>query len=307
MKALSLTLAAGLLLGVSAFAQEYTIDPEFGKGTFIQLAVGTNDWLYALSDSGDVVVFKEDGTKESTIKTGLKNAMAVAIARDNSICVFSNITETKKVKSGARMVDVEVSIGVEYTAYDGDGKKQKTTQLDKLKSVQAAHFVGGKIVIADLTDKAIVVLDPETGKELERIKKGLRLCCGIFDFCEGPDNTIAVSNLGAFKLQQFSLDGKKVMEFGKRGRELDDFHGCCNPVSAAYLPSGEILTVEKEPTRLKIYSATGTNARVIEGIDNLVEDCSFIPSAVDSRGVIYLASATKNCIVRCTPKKEPNP
>jgi hypothetical protein len=96
----------------------------------------------------------------------------------------------------------------------------------------------------------LVFLDLETGKETARVKMGRRLCCGIFDFCEAPDNTVAVSNLGAFKIQRYNLDGKLISEFGKRGRGFDDFHGCCNPVSASYLPGGNIVTVEKDPTRI---------------------------------------------------------
>ncbi|MEA2068253.1 MAG: hypothetical protein U9P12_03535, partial [Verrucomicrobiota bacterium] len=124
---------------------------------------------------------------------------------------------------------------------------------------------------------------------------------GIFDFCEAPGHTIAVSNLGAFKLQRYDLEGKLLQEFGQRGRGTDDFQGCCNPVSAGYLPDGRIVTVEKDPTRIKVCDADGKNAQVIEGIDNLVAGCSFIPAAVDSQGNIYLGANLKGYIVKCTP------
>ena len=207
--------------------------------------------------------------------------------------------ETKKVKSGARMREVQVPIGVECSIFNATGEKLKSMKFDKLKSAQAARIVDNKLVIADLSARTLVFMDLETGKEMTRIKNGLRLCCGIFDFCEAPDNTIAVSNLGAFKLQRYDLNGKLVSEFGKRGRELDDFQRCCNPVSASYLPGGEILTVEKSPTRIKIYDANGTNEKQIEGVEELVKGCSFVPTAVDSKGNIYLAANSKGYIVKC--------
>jgi hypothetical protein len=302
MKAVHLIIATTLLMAAATYAADYKVDGNFSKGVFIQLAVDSNDALYALDSAGKITCFKSDGTVESSISTKVANAGAFAITPDGTFLVFSDITEMKKVKSGARMVKVNIPVGVECTVFNASGQQQTTSKIDCLKSVKTARFTGGKLVVADLSARALVLIDPETLKETGRIKDGLRLCCGIFDFCEAPDNTIAISNLGAFKVQQYSLDGKLIMEFGKRGRKLDDFQGCCNPVSAAYLPNGEILTVEKDPTRIKIYDSKGKNAHQIEGVDELVKGCSFIPSALDSKGTIYLASATKKCIVKCVEK-----
>lgn len=302
MRAVQLIIATGLLLCTAAHAADYKVDGSFGKGQFIQLAIDSNDALCAMDAAGTISCFKSDGTVGSSISTKVDKAGAFALAPDGTFLVFANITESKKVKSGARMVKVDIPIGVECTVFDASGQQLKKTKIECLKSIKTARFIGGRLAIADLTASALVLIDPETFEETGRIKDGLRLCCGIFDFCEAPDNTLAISNLGAFKLQQYTLDGQLVMEFGKRGRELNDFQGCCNPVSAAYLPTGEIMTVEKSPTRIKIYDAEGKNAHQIEGVDELVKGCSFIPSAVDSQGTIYLAAATKNCIVKCVLK-----
>lgn len=299
MKPFKLMTAFVLSLTTAAIATDYKVEGHFGKGQFKQLAICADDSLAGLDGDGNIVIFKSDGTVATTVTTGLSNSEAFTIAPDGDFLVFSNVNETRKVKSGARMIEVNVPIGVEYTVFDASGQKQSINKLDGLQSVKTARLVGGKLVVADLSARAVVIIDPTTNKETGRIKDGLRLCCGIFDVCEAPNNTIAISNLGAFKLQQYDLNGKLIMEFGKRGRDLEEFHGCCNPVSAAYLPSGEILTVEKDPTRIKIYDAKGKHARQIEGVDELVKGCSYIPVAVDSKGTIYLAAATKNCIVKC--------
>jgi hypothetical protein len=73
----------------------------------------------------------------------------------------------------------------------------------------------------------------------------------------------------------------------------------CNPVSAAYLTDGTILTVEKDPTLIKIFDAQGKNAHQIEGVEELVKGCAFIPVAVDNKGTIYLAANTRGYIVKC--------
>ncbi len=302
MKTIYMITALVLTLVGTATSVDYKVEGNIGKGQFKQLAIGANDMLYALNTGGDITIFNPAGEVTGTIRTGLQGVEALAIAEDGSIHLLSNITKSKKVKSGARMVNMNVTVGVQHTLLDSTGKQQKTAQLEGLKSVKTARFIDGMLVVADYSGRALVILNPETGRETGRIDKGLRLCCGIFDFCEAPNGTVAISNLGAFKVQQYTLTGEPVMEFGQRGRDLDAFQGCCNPVSTAFLPGGEILTIEKDPTRIKIYDSTGQNARQVEGVEELVKGCSFIPSAVDSKGTIYMASSTKNCIVKCVVK-----
>ncbi len=292
-----------VLLSTAAMAN-YSIEGQIGKGrlgSISQIAIGAGDTLCVLEKTGKVTIFKPDGSLASTLDTGMQNTGAIAVDSAGNIHVFSTLTKEKKVKVGARMRTVQIPIGVECGVFDASGKKLKMTRFDNLISAKAARIVGDKLVVADLTARALVFMDTETGKETGRIKKGLRLCCGIFDFCEAPDHTVAVSNLGAFKLQQFSLDGTLLKEFGKRGRGMDDFQGCCNPVSAGYLPDGRILTVEKDPTRIKIYEANGDHAQQIEGVEELVKGCEFIPVAIDSKGTIYLAANTKGYIVKLVP------
>ena len=303
MKRRGLVLFAVLLLCTTWVKAAYHVTLQIGKdqiGHVNQLAIGAGDTLCVLENNGKVTIFNPDGSLASTLETGMKNTGAIATDAQGNIHVFSTLTKSKKVKVGARMRKVQVPIGVQCAVFSPAGEKIKTMELKNLKSAKAAKLIGDKLVVADLTQRSLIILDAETGKETGRIKKGLRLCCGIFDFCEAPDNTLAVSNLGAFRLQRFDLDGKLLLDFGKRGRAINDFHGCCNPVSAAYLPDGKILTVEKDPTRIKIYDANGKNAQKVEGIEELVKGCEFIPVATDSKGNIYLA-ANKGYIVKCEP------
>lgn len=302
MKTVFNILIISLLFAAAAGASDYRVDRKIGEGTLgtiSQLTIGRNDSICVLDTNGTISVFDENGTRSAVVDTGMKNTTAITADPSGNFYVLSTLTDEKKVKVGARMRTVLVPIGVECGVFAPDGTPVKTRKFDKLKSAQAARIVGNKLIVADLSARALVFHDLETGKETARIRKGLRLCCGIFDFCEAPDHSIAISNLGAFKVQRYDLDGTLLMEFGKRGRDIDDFQGCCNPVSAAYLPGGGILTVEKDPTRIKVYDATGNQAVQIAGVEELVKGCSFIPTAVDSKGNIYLAANTKGCIIKC--------
>ncbi|MEN7973368.1 MAG: hypothetical protein ABFR47_05990, partial [Verrucomicrobiota bacterium] len=293
-------------LPLTAAKAGYRISGQIGKGQLgpiSHIATDKEGRLYALESNGKMTVFNGDGSLAAAIETGMKNTTAIAVSADGGIHVFSTLVKIKKVKMGARMKKVSIPIGVECGTFDLEGKPQGKKLFENLKSAKCARFVGDKLVVADLSARAVVFMDAASGKESGRITKGLRLCCGIFDFCEAPDNTIAVSNLGAFKLQRYGLDGNLISGFGKRGRGLNDFQGCCNPVSAGYLPDGRIVTVEKDPTRIKIYDAEGKNAQQIEGVEELVEGCTFIPVAVDPQGNIYLGSDIKGYIVKCALEK----
>lgn len=293
-----------LFLSVLSATAAYHVEREIGREKIKQIEqiiIGPNDTICVLSVTGHLILFNSDGSVFSEFDTKMKNTHAMAMGSEDQIYIFDTLTETKKVKVGARMRKVEIPIGVECGVFDTTGKRIRTFKLGKLKSAKTALFIGDSLVIADLTEKALVFMDAETGAETCRVKEGLRLCCGIFDICEAPNQTVGVANLGAFKLQQYQLDGKMLSEFGKRGRKLDDFQGCCNPVSAGYLPDGRIVTVEKDPTRIKIYDAQGQNAVKIEGVVNLVKGCSFIPMAIDRKGNIYLGANTHGYVVKCAP------
>jgi hypothetical protein len=62
------------------------------------------------------------------------------------------------------------------------------------------------------------------------------------------------------------------------------------------LNTGAIVAVEKDPTRVKIFSKDGV--KQIKGIEELEQGCSHIPMAVDANDNLYLASREKG-IVKC--------
>jgi len=306
MKKLSLLIALTALSASVLATPDYEAKKKIGEGKFkgsiSYLAMG-GDMVYALEEAGKVHAFSTDSCEgKMSFDTGLKNTKAIAVNAEGEIFVFATTTREEEKTHNNRKYKVQVPTGVTCKIFDAEGKELRTLKLDALKSAKAAKFVGDKLVVADLQQRALIYLNPETGEKTAEMKKGLRLCCGIFDFCVGPENTVAVSNLGAFQVQQYDLDGNLIKAFGKRGKDLGDFHGCCNPVSAGYLAGGSIVTVEKSPTRIKIYDADGKNAKLIDGVEELVQGCSYIPVAIDGEGNIFLAASRKGYIVKCVPK-----
>jgi hypothetical protein len=307
MKFFSLLIALSVVIATAHAAPEYKAKKKLGEGKFKStisyLAMG-NDRVYALEENGKVHAFDTDScSRKDYFDSGLRNTQAIALNGQGEIFVFATATESKQVTNNNRKYTIEVPTGVTCKVFDATGKELRAMALGFLKSAKAAKFVGDTLVVADLGERKLVFIDSKSGKQTAEVKSGLRLCCGIFDFCVAPDNkTVAVANLGAFQVQQYDLDGKMIKAFGKRGKSLDEFHGCCNPVSAGYLADGSIVTIEKSPTRIKIYDADGQHARGIEGVEELVEGCSYIPVAIDGEGNVFLAASQKGYIVKCTPK-----
>lgn len=277
----------------------YKVDSKY-KGEslkdIIYLAAFTNNAICALQKDGTVQIIDPKGNVKSSFKPELKGVPAsIAVDKSNQIYVLSTLQKevTKKIRGRAhkRMVPV----GVACVICNEKGKTVNQYDLPSLKTATGARISDDVLLVADYSNKRIAMFDSKTGKAGASIEE-MRPCCGILDFSVNAKKEVLVANLGAFRVQGFDFTGKNIVSFGQRGKSLDEFHGCCNPVSVNSLSNGAIVTVEKDPTRIKIYSKEG--AKQIAGVEELVKGCSHIPMIVDAKDNLYLASGAKG-IVKC--------
>lgn len=298
---------SSLVSSAHAAAVAYKADKTIGekelRGAPICIAIDPKDTLYVLTDDGKVALYDADGKAAGGFKAAMNPAPTTMTVADGKIYLFNTKVSEKQIEFRGRKIKRMVPEGVEAGIYDAGGTKVGELKLPEAKSAADAHFIGAELALGDLEKSQILFYQIEggEGKVTRRITKGFRLCCGIFDFAPGtaPDS-LMVANLGAFKVQTFTGD-KMTSEFGQRGSKPDEFHGCCNPVNVASLADGSIVSVEKSPTRVKIFDKDGKTSTKITGLTELVEGCSTIPVAVDSKGSVYLASDTRQCVVKCVP------
>jgi hypothetical protein len=265
----------------------------------VYLASFPDDRLCALRKDGVVCLIGSDGKKISEFKTNL-TARPTALAIDQksgTLYVLGTIIKMKSTKFRGKEYQVEEKVGVECLVYDTKGTELKSLTLIGLKTASGAKVINGKLLVSDFSSRKVAIFNSETGA-MESTISDLRACCGILDFGVNDKQEILVANLGAFRVQAFDYSGKIKYAFGRRGQGLNDFHGCCNPVNVAFLTNGAIITVEKDPTRIKVYSKSG--AKKVEGIQELVKGCTYIPMTFDSKNNLYLASA-KSGIIKCVP------
>ena len=313
MKIQSIIAASGVFLLCStssilrAEAPAYKADKSFGeteiKKTPVCVSMDAQDHLFVLIEDGTVLSYDTEGKLLSTFKSEMTPPPTTMTVAEGKVYLFNTQTTEQTVEVRGKKVKRVAPSGVGCGVFDAAGKKQADLRLPEAAEASDAHFIGKELAIGDLEKSQIVFYDitGNEGKVTRKITKVFRLCCGIFDFCPARDpETIIVANLGAFKVQLFKA-GQKTFEFGQRGEKPEEFHGCCNPVNVATLADGSIITVEKSPTRVKIYDKEGKTCTKVTGLAELVEGCSVIPIAVDSKGMFYLASDEKHCIVKCVP------
>ncbi|MCT4647544.1 MAG: hypothetical protein N4A74_21330 [Carboxylicivirga sp.] len=284
---------------ITASDVSYKVENAYNGSAFldvIYLGMLSNDQVCALCKDGTVKIIDAKGQQLNQFKPEFEVApTTMAVDKTDNIYVLLPLQKETTRKFRGKTMKAMETVGYKCEVYNVKGEKQHTLELDGLKTATGARVADNKLMVADFQNRIIGVFNIETGKQ-EAALQDMRPCCMILDFSVNDKNEVLVANLGAFRVQAYNLKGEQLLAFGKRGKGVSDFHGCCNPVSVAYLSNGAIVTVEKDPTRVKIYSKDG--AKQIEGIEELVKGCSYIPMIVDSKDNLYLASPSKG-MVKC--------
>ncbi len=277
----------------------YKVDEKF-KGEnlkdIIYLGLMSNNSICALKKDGTVQIITPAGKLASSFKPVLKGqATSLAVDTNDDIYVLCGVMEKLVKKIRGRSVERMMPKGVLCSVFNAKGETKAEYACEGLVTATGVKIVDNNMIVADCRGSKLAMFDKTSGK-VGPIMDGMRPCCGILDFSVNSKKEILVANLGAFRVQGFNFSGESILTFGQRGKDLNDFHGCCNPVAVTSLNSGAIVTVEKDPTRIKIYSKSG--AKQIAGIEELVKGCSYIPMVADSKDNLYLASGAKG-IVKC--------
>lgn len=279
----------------------YKVDQTYKGSDYknvVYMASIENNKVCMLDKEGQFKIADSKGKLMDSFKPSANVATSFAVSPDNMIYALIPNYKTIVKKHKGKEIKKQVVDGVKCLVLDAKGTEKKRFTFQGLASASGAKFMNNKLIVSDFGTAKLYVYDAKTGEKKSEIAD-MRPCCGILDFCIGENNQLLVADLGAFRVQGYKLDGDKILAFGKRGRGMDEFHGCCNPVNVGRLSNGAIVTVEKSPTRIKIYSQEG--ARLIDGVEELVKGCAYIPMAIDNVDNLYLASPEKG-LVKCVAK-----
>lgn len=133
-----------------------------------------------------------------------------------------------------------------------------------------------------------------------KIGESLRGCCGQLDV-QANDNGIYVAENTRHRVRGYSREGRELLEFGSRERDLPEgFSGCCNPMNVAFGDDGSVYTAESGIGRIKRFSADGSFIELVGQVE-LVPGCKKVAISVSPKGdQVYMLDITRGHIVVMT-------
>jgi len=130
-----------------------------------------------------------------------------------------------------------------------------------------------------------------------KIGESLQGCCGQLDV-QANDNGIYVAENTRHRVRGYSREGRQVLEFGSRERDLPEgFSGCCNPMNVAFGDDGSVYTAESGIGRIKRFAANGSFIELVGQVE-LVPGCKKVAISVAPKGdQVYMLDITRGHIV----------
>lgn len=151
----------------------------------------------------------------------------------------------------------------------------------------------GHVVFADAGNKRVFVLNKD-GEVIAMMGQGddrFVIPSPYFDVAVSG-NQVFAANTGYRRIETWSLDGRKLSEFGEPGTAPEAFCGCCNPAHFAIVPQG-FLTAEKGINRIKILDSDGEFAGFVSVNNNFNQSVPLDVASADGE-TIYAANSFDN-------------
>ncbi|MBN2666371.1 MAG: hypothetical protein JXR67_07660, partial [Bacteroidales bacterium] len=197
---------------------------------------------------------------------------SLAVAGDT---VFASTTETIfLISSSGKLI-------TEWGPYEGNSI---------ITSLSASR---DHVVIADAGNKRVFVLDKQ-GEVHAMMGQGdekLVIPSPYFDVSVSG-NLVYMANTGYRRIETWSIDGRKITEFGEPGTAPEAFCGCCNPAHFALVPQG-FVTAEKGINRIKISDIDGAFVEFVSVNNEFNQSIPLDVASADGE-TIYAANSFDN-------------
>jgi hypothetical protein len=97
------------------------------------------------------------------------------------------------------------------------------------------------------------------------------------------------ANTGNRRIETWTTEGRKILEFGEPGTAPGAFCGCCNPAHFAVIPQG-FVTAEKGINRIKIIGPDGDFIEFVSSENNFVPSVPLDVASVDGKTIYAVNS-----------------
>ena len=158
------------------------------------------------------------------------------------------------------------------------GQQEKWDLKSEAPLITSLAVDNENIYLADASNRIVLRCDHQ-GNIINRIGEadpenkipGFVVPSPYFDLALAPDGLLRVVNPGRHQIEAYTPNGDREFAWGKPGAQVENFCGCCNPVSLALLPDGRFVTAEKGMPRVKIYDLDGNFQTFVAGADLLLD------------------------------------
>lgn len=206
------------------------------------------------------------------------------------------------------------SLQAQTESYGEFLKQQENAEISEGQIDAMIRASGGINSIAVTGNDVFVTVRSGQGYEIwrtdrdftggEKIKEGLRGCCGQMDIDAG-DGKLFIAENCEFQVGIYDREGKRLHSFGERANEDNmGFGSCCNPMNVVCCPNGDILTAESSIGKVKRYNEYGELAAYI-GKARIGGGCKHVSIGFDeSRDRYYVQYEDENTICVLVPNSE---
>ncbi|MDX9726027.1 MAG: hypothetical protein RBT38_06540 [Bacteroidales bacterium] len=199
---------------------------------------------------------------------------SVAVSDDGIIFLGGDSFVMALTSDLAGMWDTETETRITALAVSGDTLFASTTEAILLYSASGdligewGPYEGNSLItsvsvnskylaFADAGNKRVFLLDRkgEVIKMIGQSDNNFVIPSPYFDV-DLDNNLLYAANTGYRRVETWSLDGRKLSEFGEAGTAPGAFCGCCNPAHFSSIPQG-FVTAEKGINRIQILDREG--------------------------------------------------
>lgn len=257
------------------------VDPVLpGMAKVTALAAGPDDRMYVGGEDEIVILSAAGGDASRIAVDGRVRCLAVA--------------DDKTLYAG---------VGNHVEVFGADGLSREAWAASSEDAIPASIAVGTHDVYVAEARKVEVLHYDRTGRIVKRIGDIVLFSSPHFDVAVDADEKLWLANPGGREIRRHNPDGTLDGKWGRPGRDLEGFSGCCNPVDLVIRKDGSIVTSEKNIVRVKVTSADGRLLGVVAGPRSFNEGITRLDLARDTKGRILVLDPV-NRSVRVFVEKE---
>ncbi|NSW94559.1 MAG: hypothetical protein HPY62_07610 [Bacteroidales bacterium] len=108
------------------------------------------------------------------------------------------------------------------------------------------------------------------------------------------NDQLFIAHTGNRRIETWTVDGRKLSEFGEPGTAPGAFCGCCNPSHFAVVPQG-FITAEKGINRIKILGHEGNFLEFVSSSNNFTPSVPLDVASADGK-TIYAANSMNSTL-----------